>query len=94
MPAVTKVDECTRAETGVGAAMAAGSHALNGTWALFVIAAKRIKEIRVEGWYVWSFIIMLHSPEDISQVIVSTMNPSPIRLVITVSIPAASDLLL
>ena len=29
-PAVTKVEECTRAETGVGAAMAAGSHALNG----------------------------------------------------------------
>jgi len=29
-PAVTRVDECTRAETGVGAAIAAGSHAQNG----------------------------------------------------------------
>ena len=29
-PAVTKVDECTRAETGVGAAIAAGSQAEKG----------------------------------------------------------------
>jgi hypothetical protein len=29
-PAVTKVEECTKAETGVGAAIAAGSHAENG----------------------------------------------------------------
>ena len=29
-PAVTKVEECTRALTGVGAAMAAGNHLLNG----------------------------------------------------------------
>jgi len=29
-PAVTRVDEWTSAETGVGAAMAAGSHAENG----------------------------------------------------------------
>lgn len=36
MPAVTKVDEWTNAETGVGAAIAAGNHALNGSWALFV----------------------------------------------------------
>ena len=38
-PAVTRVEECTRAETGVGAAMAAGSQALKGIWALFVQAA-------------------------------------------------------
>lgn len=30
-PAVTSVDECTNAETGVGAAIASGSHALNGS---------------------------------------------------------------
>jgi hypothetical protein len=29
-PAVTNVEECTRADTGVGAAMAAGNHLLNG----------------------------------------------------------------
>ena len=35
-PAVTNVEEWTNEETGVGAAMAAGSHALKGIWALFV----------------------------------------------------------
>lgn len=38
-PAVTRVDECTKAETGVGAAMAAGSQLENGICALLVIAA-------------------------------------------------------
>jgi hypothetical protein len=42
-PAVTSVDEWTRVDTGVGAAMAAGSHELNGVWALLVMAARRIK---------------------------------------------------
>ena len=36
-PAVTRVDEWTRADTGVGAAIAAGSQAEKGIWALFVI---------------------------------------------------------
>lgn len=34
-PAVTKVDECTSAEIGVGAAIAAGNQAENGNCALF-----------------------------------------------------------
>lgn len=38
-PAVTSVEEWTSAETGVGAAMAAGSHAENGICALLVQAA-------------------------------------------------------
>jgi len=38
-PAVTRVDECTKADTGVGAAIAAGSHELNGSCALLVHAA-------------------------------------------------------
>lgn len=41
-PAVTKVDEWTRALTGVGAAIAAGSQLEKGSWALFVIAANII----------------------------------------------------
>ena len=44
-PAVTKVDECTSADTGVGAAIAAGNHLENGIWALLVIAAIVIHEI-------------------------------------------------
>ena len=36
MPAVTKVEEWTKALTGVGAAIAAGSQHLKGNWALLV----------------------------------------------------------
>lgn len=36
---MTKVEECTNADTGVGAAIAAGNHLENGIWALLVIAA-------------------------------------------------------
>jgi hypothetical protein len=38
-PAVTRVEEWTNAEIGVGAAIAAGSQAENGICALLVIAA-------------------------------------------------------
>lgn len=41
-PAVTRVEECTKAETGVGAAIAAGSHAEKGIWALLVKELIRI----------------------------------------------------
>ena len=41
-PAVTKVEECTRLETGVGALIAAGSHELNGVCALLVIEANKM----------------------------------------------------
>lgn len=41
-PAVTRVEEWTRALTGVGAAIAAGSHLEKGICALFVIAATMI----------------------------------------------------
>jgi hypothetical protein len=44
-PAVTRVDECTKADTGVGAAIAAGSQLENGICALLVIAAIVIQEI-------------------------------------------------
>lgn len=40
---MTKVEECTSEDTGVGAAIAAGNQALKGNWALLVIAAKIIK---------------------------------------------------
>lgn len=38
IPAVTKVDEWTKADTGVGAAIAFGNQEEKGIWALFVIA--------------------------------------------------------
>jgi len=40
-PAVTNVDECTKEETGVGAAIAAGNQEEKGTWALLVEKATR-----------------------------------------------------
>ena len=47
-PAVTNVEECTKADTGVGAAIAAGNQDEKGIWALLVIAAKTtIKVITV-----------------------------------------------
>ena len=39
-PAVTRVEECTNLETGVGAAIASGSQDINGNIALLVIPAK------------------------------------------------------
>ncbi len=49
-PAVTKVEECTKAETGVGAAIAAGNQEEKGIWALFVIPAIIINIIkRLDG---------------------------------------------
>lgn len=42
-PAVTRVEECTKADTGVGAAIAAGNHDERGICALLVILAKMIK---------------------------------------------------
>lgn len=38
------MEECTRAETGVGAAMAAGSQVENGICALLVVAASTIRK--------------------------------------------------
>lgn len=39
---MTNVDECTRADTGVGAAIAAGNQLENGICALLVMAANVI----------------------------------------------------
>lgn len=49
-PAVTSVEECTSAETGVGAAIAAGSHLEKGNCALFVKAANIIRSVIKVIW--------------------------------------------
>lgn len=52
------MDECTRADTGVGAAIAAGNHLENGIWALLVIAATVIHTICIhEDGEVHMFVI-------------------------------------
>lgn len=44
IPAVTRVEECTMAEIGVGADMAAGSQADRGNWALLAMTHTISKE--------------------------------------------------
>lgn len=92
-PAVTKVDECTNADTGVGAAIAAGSHLLKGIWALLVIPAIIINKLtntkpsksHKHKTFQWPNTIMIDTALKIKQ--------SPTRFIKTVNIPAAKDLL-
>lgn len=84
-PAVTKVEECTSAETGVGAAIAIGSQGENGNCALLVIAASKVAKRRgiegvKSGMFQWAVEIVAAIPA------ISAM--SPIRFVRAVIIPA------
>lgn len=84
-PAVTKVDEWTKAETGVGAAIAAGSHAEKGIWALLVKPAMIINNPQINS----KFFMELNSNElKLTAKIIIIINiTSPIRLLIIVIIP-------
>lgn len=48
IPAVTKVEEWTIAEIGVGADIAAGSHEESGNWAPLVQAHKRTRSKKIK----------------------------------------------
>jgi len=87
-PAVTNVDEWTRADTGVGAAIAAGSQAEKGICALFVMAAIIIITIIIREKFVLFKIRISHVPVEDSKAILTRISTSPIRLDKTVSIPA------
>lgn len=88
-PAVTSVEEWTRALTGVGAAIAAGSHLEKGIWALFVIAATIIMIaarqvcLLVIHWDMVSQFLSLN----IRAIVINNIT-SPIRLVMAVIMPA------
>lgn len=74
-PAVTKVEEWTSLEMGVGAAMAAGSHETNGVWALLVaIVISNI--IIIIGWKVIDLMFVT-----MRMVTLAINVMSPIRLV-------------
>ncbi|MDA8040820.1 MAG: hypothetical protein MPJ22_00155 [Pirellulales bacterium] len=92
---MTNVDEWTRADTGVGAAIAQVSHAMNGNWALLVIAANRISVVVKEGQVIISLHIFIefHWPCDIVNVMASKIKQSPIRLDVSVINPLFKDLL-
>lgn len=91
---MTRVEEWTREDTGVGAAIAAGSQAEKGIWALFVQAATATKEavngVRAPG--LRDHIPKSHEPHGIAATIASRRRPSPSRLVKAVTIPALKDL--
>lgn len=90
-PAVTRVDECTSEDTGVGAAMAAGSHAEKGIWALLVMApTTRIAPTNMNVLYLLKFIAQWPLQKD--QQIARIISESPIRFLRAVIIPAARDL--
>jgi hypothetical protein len=90
-PAVTSVEECTNDETGVGAAMAAGSQAENGIWALFVIAAIiRNVNIILSLIYIES---RIQYPFRNRYMIDIRIPTSPTRFEYSVNIPDTRDLL-
>ena len=84
-PAVTKVDEWTKAETGVGAAMAAGSQAEKGSWALLV---KELIIIKIKMSLSREFKqVKLKEPLYSIQAIASIIVESPTRFLRIVIIP-------
>lgn len=92
-PAVTRVEECTSADTGVGAAIAAGSQLENGICALFVIAATVIASICiVDRLSICHMCRIFQCAWLIVHPIDNKSITSPIRFVIAVIKPAASDL--
>lgn len=80
------MEEWTKAEIGVGAAIADGSHVINGNCALFVIAAIMIKkEMGREDWKLYLNEICFNIEFEIKIMI----NISPKRFVIMVIVPEA-----
>ena len=86
MPAVTRVEECTKEETGVGAAIAAGNQAENGIWALFVIAPKNRKTKNIYNKSIET-VSKLHQPLKENKKKQTKKNTSPIRFLKTVIKP-------
>jgi hypothetical protein len=91
-PPVTRVEEWTKAETGVGAAIAAGNHLEKGICALLVQAAMVIKMIWNGILGVAHMWIIFQCPWSKLRAIEIRIITSPIRLVKAVIIPAPRDL--
>jgi len=93
-PAVTSVDECTREEMGVGAAIAAGNHDENGNCALFVMAPNLINNMGTKNWFIILNSIDAHD-EYIRKINLIINRQSPTRFVKIVTSPdVILDLLL
>ena len=87
---MTKVEEWTKAETGVGAAMAAGSQDENGIWALLV-QADTIK-IKTSALFKGALCTVkkINDHDPVDDIIATQINrpTSPIRFVRAVIMPA------
>lgn len=88
---MTRVDECTRALTGVGAAIAAGSQGEKGIWALFVMAASVIARVIRALFGEVHIEVISQCPWFKDQPILRRRNASPTRFDRTVIIPAPRD---
>lgn len=89
IPAVTKVDEWTSAEIGVGADIAIGNQAEKGNWALFVHLANI--NINIVSRVGSSFILSSHIDENIIILIDRRIKISPIRFLNNVIDPEPDD---
>lgn len=87
---MTNVDEWTNDDTGVGAAIAAGSHAEKGIWALLVIAASRTQTEII--YFAFLSSVKLNELFAAVKAIAIIRATSPTRLLRTVNIPAPYDL--
>ena len=88
-PAVTRVEEWTSEETGVGAAIAAGSQAEKGIWALLVnLASTTSNNGRRRGLPPKEIKWNSQVPNQPIAAIAARIKTSPTRFLRTVSIPA------
>lgn len=90
-PAVTRVEEWTKAETGVGAAIAAGNQAEKGIWALLVIAATIIVAHKMVVEVLELIANTFHESKFTESAIEIKRRTSPSRLVKAVIRPALQD---
>ncbi len=88
---MTRVEECTKADTGVGAAIAAGSHLEKGICALFVMAAAIMQRQVIVEREECDMVRIIQCPWLMVIAILTKIRTSPIRLVSAVIIPAAND---
>lgn len=93
---MTRVEECTNADTGVGAAMAAGSHAERGICALLVILAitRSVRAMVASLVQVLLSTLKLNIPILIQMAMVRRIATSPSRFVRAVNILALNLLFL
>ena len=90
---MTRVEECTRADTGVGAAIAAGSQAEKGIWALLVKAPK-VRAPTSQSLRGPLENTGCHEPFSLAHAIATTRHTSPTRFLSAVRRAALADLVL